>query len=248
VKRFTGLLVASALLVAPATAGAQAELPLGEADGVRVVREQRAIVIVFTKRADRLYERIAGKRVVVECTGEIREGVTSGGPVVVRAPKRPHRLVTGEASRGIDACTVSLPARTVRRRGHRPRRVPERQIVAIPLTREGAVRLDRQEKSEAIFGVLIAAESVGERLKLDGFPTHAQIVARYPRLSRVLVALPAAAAVPPPGKVGYFSDAADHVAVAAVTAAGKRLFIEFNGDVLSTNLFGGPGPFISPGL
>ncbi len=243
---FTGLVAASALLVAPTAAGAQVELPVGEADGVRVVREHKAIVIVFTKRADRLYKRIAGKRVVVECRGEIREGVTSGGSERVRAPKRPHRLVTGDRSRGIDYCTVSLPSHTVRRPGRPPRRLPTRQIVAIPLTQEGAVQLDREEKSEAIFGVLLVTESVGERSKPDGFPTYAQIVARYPNLARVVVALPAPAAVPPPGKVGYFSDAAAHLAISAVTAVGKRLFIEYNGDVLSTNLFG-PSPLIGPG-
>jgi len=243
----TGLLAASALLVVPTAAGAQVELPVGEADGVRVVREHKAIVIVFTKPADRLYKRIAGKSVVVECSNvPNRNGVSSGGSERVRAPRRPHRLVTGEASRRIDYCTVSLPAHTVRRPGRRLRRVAARQLVAIPLTQEGAVYLDREEKSKSIFGVLLAADSVAVRLKLDGFPTYAQIVDRYPKLSRVVVALPAPEAVPPPGKVGYFYDGASRLTIAAVSALGTRLFIAWDGDVLSTNLFG-PSPLIVSG-
>ena len=60
-------MIALALLVPPAPA-AEAQLPVGEAKGVRVIRERGALVVVFTSRAARLYRRIAGKRVSVFCT------------------------------------------------------------------------------------------------------------------------------------------------------------------------------------
>ena len=41
-------LLVAALLAVPATAGAQAPLPVGETDGVRIVRERGALVVVFT--------------------------------------------------------------------------------------------------------------------------------------------------------------------------------------------------------
>jgi hypothetical protein len=60
--------VAGVLLVPPPSAGAQTvQLPVGEAKGVRIVRERGAIVVVFTSRATRLWRRVAGKRVSVLC-------------------------------------------------------------------------------------------------------------------------------------------------------------------------------------
>jgi hypothetical protein len=54
---------------------------------------------------------------------------------------------------------------------------------------------------------------------------------------RGVVALAAPDAPPPPGgRVGYFSDGANHLAVATLSAAGRGLFIEINGDVTSTNV------------
>ena len=43
---------------------------------------------------------------------------------------------------------------------------------------------------------------------------------------------------PPAGKIGFYSDGAAHVLVAALSASGRRLFIEYEGDVLSTNVAG----------
>jgi hypothetical protein len=71
-------LLVAALLAVPATAGAQAPLPVGEADGVRIVRERGAIVVVFTSSAKKLWRRVAGRRVSVYCT-EFLEGRDRGG-------------------------------------------------------------------------------------------------------------------------------------------------------------------------
>jgi hypothetical protein len=61
---YAGVLVSATFLAlavswAPA---AEAQLPVGEAEGVRIVRERGALVVVFTSRATGLYRRIAGKR------------------------------------------------------------------------------------------------------------------------------------------------------------------------------------------
>jgi hypothetical protein len=50
-----------------------------------------------------------------------------------------------------------------------------------------------------------------------------------------VVALDSPDASPPIGKVGLFN-APDHEAVVVVTAAGKREFIRWDGDVYSTNV------------
>lgn len=52
--------VATVLLVVAPSAGAQTtQLPVGEAQGVRIERARGAIVVVFGQRADRLWRRMA---------------------------------------------------------------------------------------------------------------------------------------------------------------------------------------------
>jgi hypothetical protein len=108
----TGL-VAALLLALAVPAAAQTPLPVGEADGVRLVRERGELVVVFTPRAKRLWRRVAGKRVDVACV-EFLEGGTRSGGNLLRAPKRGRRIRTGDGSR-VDYCRVWLPARRVGR-------------------------------------------------------------------------------------------------------------------------------------
>jgi hypothetical protein len=242
VKILTGIAVSLGLLLAPSTALAQVELPVGEAEGVRVVREHRAIVVVFTERAAKLYKRIAGKLVIVSCTELLEDGGSSGA-VTLRAPKQRGKLHTGDLTRGMDFCRVWLAPRTAKVHGKR-RHFGRELLVSVPLTQKGAVFLDEESKAGDIFSVLLLADIVAKRQKLDDlYPTHAQIVAEFPRVARVLVALAAPTDAPPAGKAGYYSDGQKHVAVATLSASGRRLFIEFDDDVLSTNvagyLFGG---------
>ena len=74
-RTVVALLLATALagLTAPA---AGAKLPVGEADGVRIIRVKGAIVVVFTPQAAKLYRRIAGRQVSVFCTEASRMDTT----------------------------------------------------------------------------------------------------------------------------------------------------------------------------
>jgi hypothetical protein len=98
-------------LVAAPSAGAQTpQLPVGQADGVRLVREHGAIVIVFTARAERLWRRVAGRRVSVLC--EERSGpdefgfvTETGGGTTLRAAQALRRRIAeslGHPTRGLD--------------------------------------------------------------------------------------------------------------------------------------------------
>ena len=242
-KALTAAAAGLALLLTPSTGFAQAELPVGEADGVRVVRERGAIVVVFTARAEKLYKRIAGKVVRVACTelpDEEGPGLVGGssGSVPVRAPTRRGKLRTGDLTRGMDYCRVRLPARTVKRRGERVR-IPARDVVSVPLTQKGAVYLDEEEKAADLLGTVLLAGFVAEKRKLDVYPTYAQLVETYPKVAKVIVALANPTDSPPAGKVGYYSDGLEHVAVATMSASGRRLFIEYGPDeVFSSNVTG----------
>jgi hypothetical protein len=225
-------------LAAPFAATAQGPLPLSATDGVRIVRERGQIVVVFAKRAERLWKRVAGKRVDVHCTQLFEDGTGSGNNPV-RAPKRGRRIPTGDGSPGWDYCRVWLEARTVRRDGWR-RRVPRRLIASVPVTQQGAVFLDNQFNAFLLVGVLTVSELAAEDRGREGYLTPAELLAlaaeerAAARLTPIALASPSD--TPPPDTVGYYSDGAKHAAVVIVSAAGKRLFFEVNGDAVHTNV------------
>jgi hypothetical protein len=238
---------AIALLAAPAAAAAPAQLPVGEADGVRVVDSRGGLVVVFTPSAKRLWQRVAGKRVSVFCT-DLPETHSAGGDIVssggatFRAPRRGRRLDTGDLTGGLDYCRVWLTARTVGRHGHH-RRIDRKLIVSVPLTQQGAVHLDEAARAEALMSLLTYAGIEAEEQPSSGWPAADAITRLGGRLERWLgfpvEALASPDDTPPLDTVGYYSGGGQHVAVAIVSAAGRRLFIELDADdVLRTNVSG----------
>jgi hypothetical protein len=233
----TGVVAALLLvLVLPSAATAQGPGPLRPADGVRLVRERGALVVVFAKRAERLWKRVAGRRVDVHCTQLFEDGTGSGNNVV-RAPKRGRRIPTGDLSRGWDYCRVWLEARTVRRDGRR-RRVPRRLIASVPLTQQGTVFLDNQFNAFLLTALLTVSELVAEDRGREGFLTPEELMqlANPQPGEPGLVVLPSPSDTPPAGAIGYYSDGAKHAAAVTVSAAGKRLFFEVIGDAVHTNV------------
>jgi hypothetical protein len=249
-----------ALLVAAPTSAAQTPLPVGQADGVRIVRERGVMVFVFTQRAAKLYRRIAGRRVLVYCTAtadDVSAGTGGIDPISgvgefgepLRAPKRGRKLVTGDLRplRSSDYCEIWLPARTIRRDGGRERIRP-RLIVSVPLTQIGAVHLDERSKAVQLMEVLFAVALVGERRHFNGWPTYGVLLNwGFRKAGDRFVRLVSPTDTPPAGAIGYYSDGRDHVAVAIVSASGRRLFIEYDDDVLSTNVPGFSFSFPTPG-
>ena len=243
-------LILLVLLVLAPSAPAATPLPVGESQGVRAYRVNGAIVVRFTERAARLYRRIAGKRVTITCT-ELPEdrsavgivGVGSGSQTF-RASKRRRPFRTGDLTRGTDYCRVWLARRTVVRDGER-QRLGRELIASVPLTQEGAVYLDEQEKAISLYGLLIYA---GEQGDGKAYPTAVallQAIRDADGLSRRIIALASPANTPPLRKIGYYSDGALHAAVVVVSASGRRLFLEVApDDVLHTNVAGYfPGGF-----
>jgi hypothetical protein len=238
--RALGLIAMLSLVAAP-SAGAQ--LPVGKADGVRILRQRGALVVTFTPRAEKLRRRVAGRLVSVMCTDlppemeSFGSFVVSSGGASYRMPKRGRRLRTGDLTRGLDYCRVAL----VRRR---PR--SKEPIVAVPLTQFGAVYLDTEEKASELLRLLSVAGFAAERLELESYPTYSQLAeflaarrdAPSPeRFFGGLVALSSPSDTPPVGKLGYYSDGAERTAVAVVSRSGRRLFIEGEPDgVLRTNV------------
>jgi hypothetical protein len=257
VRALKVVLAAAVLLVTPSTTLAQVTLPVGRAHGVRLVHGKHGLVIVFTKRAAGMWRQIRGKRVEIDCTdepppdqgpprahaflgphhpGEIVE--VSGGGVTMRAPKHGRRLRTGDLTRGLDYCRVWLARHTIRH--HRAREIfPRRLIVSVPITQIGAVFLDEESKAGELMGIVFIAGFIADDLKIRGWPSYAQLIAAgTAETEQGIVELVTPEDTPPARKIGYYSDRADHLAVVMLSRAGRRLLIELDGDVFTSNLTG----------
>ena len=135
---------------------------------------------------------------------------------------------TDGLARGADYCDIF-------RRQRKKRPLP---LVSVPLTQRGAVYVDeRQRARELMSFLLVVSLWAGER-GIEGWPTIEQILARWPRLEGHVVPLPDSSGTPPPRTLGYWTDGAAHVAVVELSKSGRRLFIEYEGDVLHTNVSG----------
>jgi hypothetical protein len=235
-------------LLGPSVGVAADPLPVGQADGVRVERQQDAIVIVFTKRAAPLYRRIAGKRIVVDCVRMPKtiDGVrqTSGGETAMWAPRRRRPLRPGEGSRNLDYCSVSLAARKVVR-GDTTTHYARKPIVAVAITQAGAVHLDESAKASMLQALHMYA-GARRRSGETGYLTAPELLQQtggylwrspYWRNRPRIVALASPDDTPPPGALGFYSDGDRHVAAVIVSASGRRLFLELAPDeVLHTNV------------
>ncbi len=221
------------------TAAAQEpQLPVGESKGVRLVRQHGTLRYVFTKRAEGLRKRIAGKRVTASCTDlpnaeRLGSSITGGGTETLRMPRRGRVLRTGDLS-SWDYCRLWLPSRVVGH-GQERHRNSRKLLVSIPLTQQGAVLLDEQAKTGLLVYILMTAGSLADERHVTTWPSASELIEHLDS-PFTMVALANPQDSPPPGAVGYYSDAQQHVAVAILSATGRRLFIEFEADdVIHTN-------------
>jgi hypothetical protein len=230
----TGLALA---LLAPSAAQAQTQtdLPVGEAHGVRLVKDHGGLVLIFSHRSAKLRERINSRYAWMDCT-ELGDVFSNGFGGNLDVPPRGRRVPTGFGADGADFCRFFLRAHTVTRHGSR-HHVSRRELFAIPLTQAGAVYLDEESKAPILFTVSLLASIAKHDQKLPGYPTYAQLVQEYPKIAKVVVQLAAPGDAPPPKRVGYYSDGQEHIAVVTISASGRRLFIETAGDdFFSTNV------------
>lgn len=241
------LALAAAALSSP-VAGAAEPLPVGSAEGVRAAQGRGGLVLRFTPAAAGLYRQIAGKRVEVACTSEgpstgLGFTVGSEDSTTLRAPRRRAPLRVGIAMRGVDYCRLWRAPRPGRR-GSSPEETARDLIVSIPLTRDGAARLDEQSKARDVISMMVLAEALAERgggkNRALRFLTPPALLAALRELGdpgAPVVVLDGPDATPPAGCVGYWSDGDRQVEISAVTALGRRLYVYLGPDeALRTNI------------
>lgn len=233
-RRLIKIALAAALLAAPAAAEAAVErrLPVGAADGVRLVQRGGQPKLLFTRRANMLWKQIAGRSVQVSCSrfeGIARVGASLGGSSQ-RVPRRGRTMGFGLLGLPAEAdyCTVALHIESGRSLYIEP-------VVRIPVSQAGAVAFDEAERAEGPASVL----SLGSELAAGTSPprflsvdelTRGEI-GRMLRRDRVrIVGLAAPTDTPPAGRIGYWSDGGQHAATVILSATGRRLFLEMGPD------------------
>jgi hypothetical protein len=231
------LVTVLAALLAPSAAAA-ADLPL-TVDGVRATQGSGGVKIVFGPKAKGLYKKIAGRKVTVDCETVLRtdgpvlgrddgggEGLTS---VLVAAKKR-RALRLGERSGRFDTCRLS--ARRTKKLKNGGKEVRIVLDLRVPLTQKGAVFLDESRMAivldDALGLVEPAKGQTNYRSAQDGIASAGG--------EGGIVVLDSPDATPPADRLGLYSDGVAHAAAVAVTKAGRRVFIEVDGDALKTNL------------
>lgn len=212
-------------------------LPVGNADGVAVKRSPNGVVFSFRKAATRRFRVIAGRRIRVTCVRlpprQLGLEFTDTQSEDLRAPRRrrPFRASAIRAQRS-DYCEVTR-RRFKRKRRRSTETVGPRLVASVPLTQKGAVHLDERERALELSDFLTGVGALADERRQHTYPTSAEIQGRLPD---EVVALTTPAGTPPPGRIGYYSDGALHVVAVSVSAQGRRLYIERDGDRLATNL------------
>jgi hypothetical protein len=236
------LAVVLALALSPGSL-ASTPSPMKESKGVRLVKRQGVIVVVFTDRAAGLYRRIAGKRIVIGCTDLPEPDELSGvsnmdeGTLHFTAPKRRQSLPTFTRVASHDYCRVWLASRAGRNGNPGTKR---RLVVSVPLTQVGVVFLDEQVKTRRLLSILQIAGLRGDAYDPPRYPATSELIDSFSPFGLAwlrAVALASPSDSPPPGRYGYYSDGQRRVAVVALSAAGRRLFIEYDAEgALHTNV------------
>jgi hypothetical protein len=224
--------IAAVVLLVPA-AGAAAQAPplhaaqapqVGSTDGVKAVTSHGKVVFVFTSSAKKLWKRVAGRAVAIDCEQTPIDtpgsGPTHAQVQALKAPKKGMKLATGVRAGRYDLCVISVE----RKNGDQV------ELVDVALTQQGATFEDERLFASDLLSIVNVADSMATA---GHFPPAAQVV---PKFNGAAVELAAPTDTPPAGKYGFYSDGNQHVAAVVLSSAGRRLFFEISGDTVSTNV------------
>lgn len=165
--------------------------------------------------------KMAGRRVRVTCT-EFGTASLSGGNNVqattyLTLPTRATTLFLNSLTRPYEVCSFAV--------AHQGR------VLVIALNASGREFLANVATTHTLQRVLATSRLLATANGGDA-PTVSELQARM----RYVVGLRQPSDTPRAGRVGFFSDGRDHIAAVKVSRAGRRLFYDLRGDVVSTNV------------
>ncbi len=235
VMRLSSLIVAVFVLAvaAPAAHGAVADryLPIyGAGEGVRLTTGERAR-LEFGPAAGKVYRAIGGRRTKTLCVGVGErldvDSISVGQPTVLPRKRGSVRI----SLRNPDVCALATPrpsSYTVEEcavlRDEDPKWCTR---VIVAANARGRAYLDRLARTYELFYASDVAVSNPPDFGLTTIEWLQGALGD-------IVALPAADASPPAGKVGYWGQGTSHLVVVLLADGGRR-FLRRDGDVVSTN-------------
>ncbi len=238
------LIVLTALLLAAPAAGAVPPLHTGSTRYMRIVRLGHGqFSVALTGQGRKRFARLmhGGYALDATCTtlGKSVQGFSqhgSSGAAESRLGPDGRATYHTLLDRHADFCDIGRVRLTITRRSISAGQVPGPTLDSIALTQKGAAFLDDDRVTSTIFVVLEVAIGAAQHRTDGHFPPAGQFAAGF-GLSRLLrlVALVSPDASPPPGTIGFYSDGTNHAEAVGISTLGRRLFIDSNTGVLSTN-------------
>jgi hypothetical protein len=227
--------VVGALMLVGAAAGS-VHLHTGSTKYLRIVQLRGGNrTMVLTGRGRRaLKGQLKGRVLVATCAklGRAVHGFTITSEQSESENGPPGRLATYHSMLvpGTDFCAISL--QRLNSHGSTGSSNVAPPFDSIALNQNGAAYLNEDRVTQRLFGVLQLATELASKDPHGDYPTATRLMAF---LHGQLTTLNSPNASPPVGRVGVFSDGAGHIQIAALSPPGKRLYIDSNAAVLSTN-------------
>lgn len=249
--RLLPLGLAALALLPSGSAPAQAPLPAPlrlEVEGVRAsLDDERRIQVTFTRRAAKLYRSIRGRTGTLACrdvapnVGNLLTRGEAGlneSTTLVDLPRRRGTVRFGDdaSSTRTDVCRLQVKrVRTTRR----AREITILTDLSLPLTQRGAVFLDERDKAIGLQVLLEVVGALAIETPEGRYPSAETVRDAGPGGAvRAIEVLPAPDATPAAGRVGLYTDGVARATAVAVTRSGRRVFIDVDREVLSSNLSG----------
>jgi hypothetical protein len=226
--------VAGMLIFVASATGRQTLLRTGSTKYVRVARLRGGDhTVVLTAQGRKV---LRGRVLQATCTtlGRSVHGLTptlsessasEGG-----GPRRGNFAYHTISDLHADFCDIRLVRRT---RGGISDSVNVPPFDSLALDQRGAVFLNEDRVTQRLAGILELGSALASKDPAGDFPT-APRVASYLHGRDTSLSSPSTS--PPPGRVGFFSDGVGHVEVVGLSALGRRLYVDLDDGVLSTDV------------
>jgi hypothetical protein len=220
VLRFSALVAVFVLLLAVPALATETDVIRGN-PSVTAVHAHGDTVITFKGRRGReLYSRIAGHEINLSCQPASLDPTSPG------LSTDTDDFVASKHSRKLRAVLEGDWCEVLVVRKHRVH-----PVVAVAITPAGVRFLAERAYAVNVDGLVTGASI--EAASTHSYPATGEFLSHR---SPGIIALASPSDPVPPGKYGFYSDAAHHIEAVGVTPGGKRLFEDVNGDTLFTNV------------
>jgi hypothetical protein len=227
--------VSVALLTAPGLAAGAPRLHTGSDRYVRLVKLPGiGLTAALTPQGrKRLGRRLRGRVLDGACTtlgtGFLSTS-SSMGEIAPGPGGRPKFVFI--LDRHADYCDFRLSHLSGKGRRARLQQLPGPPFDSLALTQRGAAYLDDDRITAHMEQVLVFADVLAGS---GHYPSASRVASLYPHRLLKVSALSSPAGTPASDAIGVFSDGVRHIETVGETKLGRRLFVDWNKGILTTN-------------